>query len=222
MLGSSRPPEALRDQHESEFTVILRRLWRSVPNVLAAAFVDREGECIDYVSSVDPFEAKVAGAHMEVMLGALQQTQAKLSTGEAYGLEILTDTHELWGRRISEEYVVVVLLTPECDRTQLRLVLRQICAAFRDEVGLPAPGWDMESLPLRVSVRPAAVWPYAPEVFWRSDERVDVSDVLGRWYERHSAAAEPHARICFRVRTVSGQELTLVHHVQDDDWSLRV
>ena len=156
------------------------------------------------------------------MLSALRQTQDKLGSGEAYGLEILTDTHELWGRRVSDDYVVVVLLLPDCDRVQLRLVLREICAALRDEVGLEAPGWDIEPPSLRVSVRPAAVWPYAPEVFWRSDERMDVSDVLGRWHERHSLTAEPNARICFRVRTASGQELTLVHHVTEDDWSLRL
>ena len=79
---ADRPPEADRDQSESAFTAMLRRVWRSVPNVLSVSFVDYEGECIDYVSSVDPFEAKVSAAHMQVMLNGLRATAPSLKTGE--------------------------------------------------------------------------------------------------------------------------------------------
>ena len=211
-----------RDQNESAFTGILRRLWHSVPNLLSAAFVDLEGECIDYVSSVDPFEAKVAGAHVQVMLNALRDTRTAVNSGEPYALEITTDTHELWGRRVTDEHVLVVLLLPGCDRAQLRLVMREVSAAFRVEAGFDSPAWDAQAQRLRVRVRPTDIWPYAPDAFWQSEERMDVSDVLGRWHEPRAGVVGPHgSRICFRVRTVSGQELTLVHHVLNDLWSLR-
>ena len=68
-----RPPEAERDQMESAFTPILRQgVERIAPSVLALAFVDHEGECIDYVSSLDPFEAKVCAAHALVLVDGLR------------------------------------------------------------------------------------------------------------------------------------------------------
>ena len=48
-----------------------------------AVFVDREGECIDYVSSVDPYEAKVAVAHMLVLMEMLASSRVFVSVSAA-------------------------------------------------------------------------------------------------------------------------------------------
>ena len=40
-----------------------------MPAGLAVAFVDLEGECVDYCSAVDPFDAKVAAAQLLVKDG---------------------------------------------------------------------------------------------------------------------------------------------------------
>jgi hypothetical protein len=68
-----------------------------------------------------------------------------------------------------------------------------------------------------VAVRSAVGWPYAPASFVREGLRVIVSDVLGRWPEEETGGA----LVCFRVRTLDGQEMTLVHDVARDGWSAR-
>src|SRR4051812_38568136 len=73
--------EAARDQGESAFTPILRRCFQDVPRLLAAVFVDAEGECIDYVSAIDPFEAKVAAAHMHNAMSLFRWARASRSLG---------------------------------------------------------------------------------------------------------------------------------------------
>ena len=80
---TARPPEAKRDLLETSFTPILRRIWSAMPSVLAAVFVDLEGECIDYVSSLDPFEAKVSAAHALVLVDAIRAARSKLGMRRA-------------------------------------------------------------------------------------------------------------------------------------------
>src|SRR5262245_24152559 len=107
---AARRQEAPRDQDESAFTLILRRLYEQLPSLLAAAFVDVEGECIDYVSRLDPYEAKVNAAHLHVLLCRLGPSWAKLGKGEAYALHIEGSAREACVQRVSEEYVLVVVL----------------------------------------------------------------------------------------------------------------
>ena len=215
---TQRPPEAPRDQDESAFTPILRQLWASVPKLEAAAFVDVEGECIDYVSAVDPYDAKVAAAHMRVLVDSLFEVSAKLATGQPILLEISTEDRELWGRRISAEYLLVVLTRADVDRTRLRSMLTTAAHGFRDEAGLAAPSW--EGTPeIKVQLREAVGWPYAPVSFEQGSACTRIEDVLGRWTERRTA--EGGELVCFRVRTDDGIELTLAHDPTGDDWQIR-
>jgi predicted regulator of Ras-like GTPase activity (Roadblock/LC7/MglB family) len=213
-----RPPEAARDQIESAFTPILRRIWSSAPAVLAAVFVDMEGECIDYVSSIDPFEAKVSGAHAHVLMDALR-VRHKLELQEPITLEITGSARELWARRVSEDYLLVVVLEPGADHLQVRSVLSAAGREFRAEVGAASPAWEPAGV-LEVLVRSAVGWPYAPAAFSQEGVRVVVTDVLGRWTEPGGAYGDE--LVCFRVRTEDGQELTLVHDPGGDGWLARV
>ena len=214
-----RAPEATRDQIESAFTPILRRIWSSAPAVLAAVFVDMEGECIDYVSSIDPFDAKVSGAHAHVLMDALR-AKRKLGLDEPITLEITGSARELWARRVSEEYLLVVVLEPGADHLQVRSVLSVAGREFRAEVGAASPAWEPAAGVLEVIVRAAIGWPYAPAAFSQQGVRVVVSDVLGRWTEPGGALGDE--LVCFRVRTEDGQELTLVHDPGGDGWLARV
>lgn len=212
-----QPPldEAPRDQVESAFTEILRRLRMKVPAVLAAVFVDTEGECIDYASKIDPYDAKVSAAHMLMMMDLVQGTRAKVGFGEPFLLEISTDQRDLWVMRMGGEYVLVVVLTPDCDRAEITHALATASAEFRGEVGLDAPTWEGSGKRLSVRVRASPGWRYAPDGWVAGGVRVTISDVLGRWTESNDAGEEV---ICFRVRTSDGQELTLVHDPNADGW----
>ena len=68
-MKKRRPPDTERDMELSEFTHILQRFWTAIPTALVAAFVDLEGECIDYVSCLEPFEAKVHAAQIMAIVG---------------------------------------------------------------------------------------------------------------------------------------------------------
>lgn len=213
-----RPPEAKRDQMESGFTPILRKAWSAAPALLAVAFVDPEGECIDYVSSLDPFEAKVCAAHAVVLFDGVRAARAKLGLEEPALLSIAGSRRELWAWRVSPEYLLVAVLVPGADHGQVRAVLAAAGRDFREEVGVGAPAWEPTGGPLEVVVRAAVGWPYAPHSFRQDGVRIAVADVLGRWVEQSSAG---EALVCFRVRTEEGQELTLVHDPSGDGWLVR-
>lgn len=217
--ASQRPPEVERDQVESAFTPILREMWSSVPAILAAAFVDVDGECIDYVSSLEPYEAKVNAAHLLVLVDQLRRSAARLGVREPIALEVTGDQRELWGRRISDEHLVAVVLAPGFDRAQLRELLSRAGRRFREEVGIAAPAWEPGGDALDVRVREAVGWPYAPDSFVQDGVRVAIVDVMGRWLE---ASTEGHeASVCFRVRTDEGREVTLVRDGGTGAWALR-
>jgi predicted regulator of Ras-like GTPase activity (Roadblock/LC7/MglB family) len=210
--------EAPRDLAESAFTPILRRLWDRTPALLSAAFVDVEGECIDYVSRVDPYEAKVCAAHMHNLLGVLGGSRHKLDVGEPFGLEISGEEREIWAQRVTQEYVLVVVLAHGFDRSELRDAISFANSEFRHEVGLGSPSWE-NGRRLSVRVRAATGWTYAPENFTDSGVRVTITDVLGRWTE--TAGLTDEELVCFRVRTDEGQELTRVHDPDGNGWIVR-
>lgn len=205
--------ESIRDQDENAFTAILRRLFRTVPALTSAVFVDMEGECIDYVTSDDPFEAKVTGAHMQMLLNMLPG---------AFAFELVASRREVWVRRVSGEYVLVVMLARGFDRGELRDAMALAGREFRAEVGIEAPHWEKDAR-LSVRVRTSPGWTYAPEGFSVGGERVAIAAVLGRWTEPppDPGAAGAQTLVCFRVRTPDGHELTLAHDETAEAWLLR-
>lgn len=207
-----------RDQNETEFTELLRALRRAVPAIDVAVFVDEEGECIDYVSTLEPFEAKVMGAQMHDVQKQIELAgRGKVDVGFHYGLEIACEAHEVWTRRISSDYVLVVRVTGSFEPADLRASVARACFAFRATVGIETPGWEPPVLSDDVQIREAVGWDYAPTSFREHGEHVAVADVLGRWVEEAGGSD----RVCFRVRTDEGRELTLVHDHGADAWRIR-
>lgn len=214
-----RQHEAPRDQADSAFTPILRRLWKQLPSLQAAAFVDIEGECIDYISRIDPFEAKVAAAHMHMLLGVLAESFHKLDAGPTFSIEIDAADREVWVQRVGDEYVLVVMFAAGSERSHREGAIGLACAEFRAEVGMRPPPWEASRQRLSVRVRPATGWTYAPETYSDGAVRVTITDVIGRWTEIGGALGDE--LVCFRVRTEEGRELTLVHDPDGDGWVAR-
>lgn len=215
----ARRQEAPRDQAESAFTSILRRLWDQLPSLLAATFVDTEGECIDYISRIDPFEAKVSAAHMHMLLREVGASFTKLEAGPTFSIEIEASQREIWAQRVGEGYVVVAMFAAGSERAQREAAIAQACSEFRQEVGLQAPAWEKSRQRLSVRVRPAKGWQYAPETYSDGAVRVTITDVIGRWTEAGGVMGDE--LVCFRVRTEDGRELTLVHDPDGDGWVAR-
>jgi hypothetical protein len=214
-----RAPEGPRDELETAFTPILRRVWTEVSTVLSVAFVDHEGECIDYVSSLDAFEAKVSAAHATMLIEQLRSRQQKLGLSVPVMLMIGATRRELWARRVTEEHLLVAISAHGAEAAGIAPVLERAAAEFRREVAAALPPWEA-SPPLEVVLRAAVGWPYAPAAFTEEGVRVVVTDVLGRWTE-HPDEPGIEERTCFRVRTDDGRELTLVHDPARPGWLVR-
>ncbi len=221
-MNKPRVMKAKRDTSPSEFALILRRVCDSVSSVEMAAFVDMEGECIDYYSSLDPYDAKVVAAQTVSLLGQVLEVNRKLQYGESFILEISTGDKELLARRINDDYLLVVLAGAGEDEEADRIgrVLVHAAREFRADAGVAAAAWEPADDILTVETRSAKGWSYAPSAFTDGGERVTISDVLGRWIE--SGELRPRGKVCFRVRTEKGTELTLVHDPDLDQWTSRL
>ena len=200
---------------ESEFTDILRRLLYRTAGLLAVAFVDSEGECVDYCSALDPYQAKVAGAQMLVTMTDLSERMRCVNAGESFMLTIHGRDRDLIARRVSDEYLLVVVMKPRAVTQRLLGGIDEAAVELRREAGLGTPAWEVVHDSVRVDVGPAVGWPYAPCAFvGEGGEWIEISDVLGRWVEGRGLGARTH----FRVRTEGGEELTLVHDRGGDRW----
>lgn len=67
---------AVRDQAETPFASILRRLVHRVPGAHAAVLVDSEGETVDYAGRGEPFALRVAAAHWRIVLEQVRLSSA--------------------------------------------------------------------------------------------------------------------------------------------------
>jgi predicted regulator of Ras-like GTPase activity (Roadblock/LC7/MglB family) len=218
-LPRQRRPEVKRDIETTEFTNILRRFWATIPTVVVAAFVDQEGECVDYVSSVEPYEARVNAAQVVSILGTTLSLRDKLGFGETHTLEVIGSEKELWARRIDNEYTMIVVANPGIETTLMKRALVRTVHEFRDEVNIARPAWEPAGDSTLVETRSATAWQYAPVSFTTDGVRVVISDVIGRWEESDEIGS--HKKVCFRIRTKFGEEHTLVHDPKNDEWILR-
>lgn len=99
---------AIRDANESPFASILEQLLRGLPGAYAAAFVDEEGECVEYAGAVDAFHVKVASAHFRVALEAFNETRA---AGRASWFLVRGSRESALVYRLWDMYALVVLFT---------------------------------------------------------------------------------------------------------------
>lgn len=219
-MTSTKPPEAARDQDASGFTPILRRVWSATPSVLAASFADMLGECVDYVSSLDPFDAKVTAAHALIVMSRLIESADKLGGGTPFMIEISADEREIWARRVTEEYVLVVVTELAADRVVVRQAVARAVEELRNEAGADIPSWDRNTArELTVEVRAAIGWAYAPAAYHQAGARISIAAVMGRWLE--GVDEDAPGWVCFRVRNERNEELTLAHDPAADLWQLR-
>jgi predicted regulator of Ras-like GTPase activity (Roadblock/LC7/MglB family) len=209
--------EAPRDQEESAFTPILRGLLHRTSGVLAVAFVDEEGECVDYASVLSPFDAKIIGAQMRVVLADITE-RFRAFAGHPLLIEIQGDARDILVRPISDDYSLVVAVSPRAVNRRLLAGMERAALDLRREAGIDVAPWEPVRDTVRVELREAIGWSYAPAAFLEGGARHEIDDVLGRWTE----GTGTRNRICFRVRTRAGEELTLVHDRALDRWERQV
>ena len=208
--------EAERDLLESGFTVHLRSLFRFRPEIVAVAFVDYEGECVDYCAGIDPFEAKVAGAHLTCVIRDIRPRLMDLVAGDAIDVAIVGTNRDRYLRRVTDEYTLVVILEGGSFDFDVMGEVDRVAAALRAELGERAELWDVHYAPLHVETRGATGWEFAPSMVQRGDRQIAIEAVIGRWEEE--AIFPPGRLICFRVRIDETTERTLAFDERLDRW----
>ncbi len=218
--GAGALPEWERGLEETAFTPLLRAIVEADDRVLAAVFVDGEGECIDHCARVAPFDAMVIAAQMQALAAQVREVQLDRA-GELRTLTVHGTERDLQIVRIDDTYALVVATAAGAASRPLAACIERAVWGFQFESALPRPSWMPGQAPIRVEVRTSVRgWTYAPRAYAMDGTFVTLSDVLGRWVE--ADAADGHDPVvCFRVRTTAGEELTLVHHVEADVWALR-
>lgn len=207
--------EAPRDQVESTFTLLLRRLWFANVDVMAAVLVDADGECVDYCSSLPPFDAKVVGAHLRVVVDDVRRFSERVGGAEPSGIEIHGSERDLIARRLGDGYLLVVVVAATGTDQALLADIELTVDAIRREAALSTPSWDPAE-ELEVQVRRATGWEFAPRAFVEEGRQHEITSVLGRWEEAGPLAGD--TLVCFRVQTAAGAELTLAYDPIEKRW----
>jgi hypothetical protein len=196
----------------------LRSFVEVHPAVLAAVFVDRDGECIDYASSLDPYEAQVIGAQLSQITLDLSRQVPGWGGGALVLWVLEAASREFVVRRVSDEHAVVTGLERGGVNARLLRSMGALAEALRREAALTAADWEPWGDGFMVELRRSAGgWGYAPSAMGPASAQRPV-EVLGRWVERGSISSQEI--VCFRVRC-GPEELTLVYDRSLDRWLRR-
>jgi hypothetical protein len=207
-----------RDRPESPFARILAGFVQVHSGVLSATFVDAEGECIDYASRIEPYEAQLIGAQLSALSAELATRLGALHSGPLVLWVLEAARREFVVRRVTDEHLVVIALAPQGLSARLLRATTALAEALRREGGLSLPAWDPGGEAFEVQIRPSPGWGYAPCALQIGGAESRALEVLGRWTERGSISAEDV--VCFRVRAAD-HELTLAHDRSLDRWYRR-
>lgn len=185
----------------SPFAAILDDFVRRVPGAFAAVLVDVQGETVDYVGQVDPFELKVAAAEwrLAVEQARMQPTFATLQSILARG-----DRRSFFTYVLPDGYALVLLLRK---RAGFAPLLRPLVVCERALVREARwserrlPEWYAIDVEVDARRRPTRVRNCAGKAY-------DL-DVLGTLAELRRPARG------WRVRLRTGEELNLVREPGD-------
>jgi len=89
------------------FKTILGGFLKQVPGGLGAIIVDWEGEAVDQVGQIDPYELKVIGAHTGLILNNLRQAVRRAEGNELQEIVITTGKYQTLILPINEDYCLV-------------------------------------------------------------------------------------------------------------------
>jgi hypothetical protein len=125
-----------RDLQKTGFTAALRSMAAEVPGLLAVAFCDEEGEIIDYHSYLAPFDTKLTGAVLGIVLATVTREAPHLCRGGVREVLIETDQHVLFARRTFGDYFLAGVLARDGVLGKLLAALDSVEARVVAEAGL--------------------------------------------------------------------------------------
>lgn len=92
------------------FKSILQEWTRRVPGALGAILVDWEGEAVDQVGRLDPYDLKVIGAHKGLILDQLRKAVERADGNELQEITISTSKYQTLIIPVDAEYCLVLTL----------------------------------------------------------------------------------------------------------------
>jgi predicted regulator of Ras-like GTPase activity (Roadblock/LC7/MglB family) len=188
-----------RDQHESAFAAILGELVTRVPGARGAALVDRDGETVDYAGSRNPYDLKVAAAHLRIVLDqTLAQPSMAQALGETRRLVVRASRASFVVQRLPENYALVLWLARGAGFRGLTRAIPVCVRRLASEAGWPRSPSPWHTAEVLIDAR------NAPRAL-RFPGREDPLEILGRF-----RTVLPEHERAWRVRTFSGVEFTLV------------
>jgi hypothetical protein len=185
---------------------LLEALLNGCPGCRAVAFVDREGEAVDFIGSGEEFDIKVAAAHLRIVL---HEAEA-LRSGAATRIVVAGATRGYVIQGLPEGYALVLVYAPRAAFGVSNRALIACARALCREAGFHPE-------------RPSGVW--APiEVFPRHPRRARPEWVFldGTWQSvtvlGTLVGVRPRER-GYRVRLSNGAEVTLVREPLGRWWA---
>lgn len=180
------------------FARILHELIARLPGAYACALVDLGGETVDYAGVVDPFDVKVAAAHMRIILNDVEEYGA---IGQPRWIVLRGQKRSFVARRLPDGYALVVMLRRRAGFTASARAYAACERALAVEAGWAplgqGPAWYGVEVEVDRRGRPTRV------IAGREGRAVSV-EVFG------AIMGLPRAERGFRARTATGGELTLV------------
>lgn len=176
------------------FATILSDLIARLPGAFACALVDLGGETVDYAGLCEPFDIKVAAAHMRIVLNDVEEYGA---LGHPRWVVLRGEKRSFIARRLPDGYALVVLLRRRAGFAPSTRAFSTCERELSVEAGWATQPGASSWFPLDVTTdgrgRPVSVG--APPV---------ATVVLG------AVMGLPRNERGFRVRTVGGSELTVI------------
>jgi hypothetical protein len=199
---SARRALVARDQDVTAFSATLDRLCDATA-ALGAAFVDPQGETVDYAGSLESFQIRVAAAEARLLLDTLERSSV-LDFASTHELTVSGTRGGVVAVPMSEGYAVVLLVPRRCFGVSRRAVAEAV-RELSHEAGFDPPAWSggerwerVElSRPAKRGARPEALWWNGA---WRKLE------ILGRY----GVSAHRSRETGYRARLEGGAEITLV------------
>ncbi|HVH45166.1 MAG TPA: hypothetical protein VM925_22590 [Labilithrix sp.] len=192
-------PLVPRDTDATPFTAILEALIQRVPGAYAATLVDSQGETVDYAGRGEPFDLRVAAAHLQIILASVERYAA---LGAPRWVVLRGARKSVAASVLPDGYVLVLLLRPRAAFTISTRALKVCTRALAAEAG-----WsDLEK---RDGVKQRSWF----EVVVDTDRRGRPTHVGTRKIAVEVLGAVMGLSVRergFRVRTAEGGELTLV------------
>lgn len=180
----------------TSFAKLLSDLIGRLPGAFACALVDLGGETVDYAGLCEPFDVKVAAAHMRIVLNDLEEYGA---LGRPRWVVLRGANKSFVARRLPEGYALVVMLRRRAGFTAATRAFAVCERELAVEAGwknVDVPAWFPISVEVDRRGRPTRLGSVGAPAL--------AVEVLGAvmGLDRNERG--------FRVRTESGSELTVV------------